>query len=208
MRKAILFDLDGTLWDSSQEVARSWSTALERYGIRLTQADVQGVMGKTLDEIGAALLPQYPPLQRKEIIEACSDAELDYLRVHGARTYPALEETLQLLSRDHALCIVSNCQEGYIETFLGYTGLGHWFTDSENAGRTGRPKGDNIRLVLDRNALSPALYVGDTQKDLDAANAAGIPFVHAAYGFGTVDSCLPAIHSLTELPALAKQLLR
>ena len=82
-----------------------------------------------------------------------------------------------------------------------------YFLDTENAERTGLSKGENIRLVLDRNSIDAAIYVGDTQKDLDAALFAGIPFVHAAYGFGTVPSSYPAIHSLDQLPALVRTLL-
>ena len=56
--------------------------------------------------------------------------------------------------------------------------------------------------VLERSGMDRALYLGDTQGDLDAADRAGIPFVHAAYGFGKVDRPVPAIHDLAELPAL------
>ena len=206
MKKAILFDLDGTLWDSSREVAISWSMALEPYGIKITHADVQSVMGKTLDEIAGIVLPDKSDEERRRILAACSDCELDYLRQNGASPFPGLEETLEALSRDYALCIVSNCQEGYIETFLNYYSLEKYFVDTENAGRTGRPKGENIRLVAERNGFDAVLYVGDTQKDCDAAGFAGVPFLHAAYGFGTIDHEVPRLEALSDLPVLVKQL--
>jgi len=207
MKKAILFDLDGTLWDSSREVALSWSMALERYGIPITQNDVQSVMGKTLDEIGVLLLPDCTDAQRRQILTECSDCELRYLRQNGANPYPRLFEMLKTLSAEYTLCIVSNCQEGYIETFLDYYGLWEYITDTENAGRTGKPKGENIRMVIERNGFEQVIYVGDTQKDCDAADFAGVPFVHAAYGFGTINRPVPKLTSLQDLPALAKQLL-
>ena len=105
------------------------------------------------------------------------------------------------------LGIVSNCQEDYIETFLDYYGLWKYITDTENAGRTGKSKGENIRLVVERNGFDRVLYVGDTQKDCDAADLAGVPFVHAAYGFGTIDHPVPRLEALAGLPALAAQLL-
>lgn len=206
-KKAILFDLDGTLWDSSREVAISWSQALEPYGIQVTQEDVQSVMGKTLDEITALLLPDRGTEERRRILAECSRAEEDYLRKHGAVLFPGLEKVLQTLSQRYALCIVSNCQEGYIETFLEHYGFETYFTDTENAGRTGRPKGENIRMVMERNLFSSAIYVGDTQKDCDAADFAGLPFVHASYGFGTIDRPVPKLSSIQELPVLAEQLL-
>ena len=207
MKKAILFDLDGTLWDSSREVAVSWSAALEPYGIRVLQSDVQSVMGRTMDEIAALLLPDRTDAERRRILTECSDAEIGYLRRHGAAPYPGLEEVLRTLSRDYALGIVSNCQEHYIETFLDYYGLWQYITDTENAGRTGKPKGENIRMVVERNGFDRVIYVGDTQKDCDAAGLAGVPFVHAAYGFGAIDRPVPRLEALSDLPALAARLL-
>lgn len=207
MKKAILFDLDGTLWDSSREVAISWSLALEPYGIRICQEDVQSVMGRTLDEIAVLLLPDRTDAERRRILAECSNTEIDYLRRHGASPYPGLEEVLRTLSKDYALGIVSNCQENYIETFLDYYGLWKYIADTENAGRTGKPKGENIRLVMERNGFDRVLYVGDTQKDCDAADLAGVPFVHAAYGFGTINHPVPKLEALSDLPALAAQLL-
>jgi phosphoglycolate phosphatase len=79
---------------------------------------------------------------------------------------------------------VSNCQEGYIEAFLDYHKLGKYFLDFENPGRTGLTKGENIKLVIERNQLQHPVYVGDTKGDQEAATFAGIPFVFARYGFG------------------------
>ena len=61
-------------------------------------------------------------------------------------------------------------------------------------------KGENIRLVIQRNAIDRAVYVGDTQGDLDAADFAGIPFIRAAYGFGQVNRPVPEIPCLPDLP--------
>lgn len=207
MKKAILFDLDGTLWDSSKEVAISWSMALEPYGLAVTQQEVQSVMGRTLPEIAQLLLPDHSEEDCRRIIRECCKMEEDYLRAHGATLFPGLEETLKLLSQQYDLAIVSNCQEGYIEAFLDYYGFWKYFQDTENAGRTGRSKGENIRMVLLRNGYTHAIYVGDTQKDCDAADFAHLPFVHAGYGFGTIDRPCPRLNSLAELPALAEDLL-
>ena len=208
MKKAVIFDLDGTLWDSSREIALAWSSILEGHGFRITQADVQAVMGKTSQEIAALFFPDRTPEEQMAIFDACSDAELVYLQANSAILYPHLEETLEQLSHKYTLCLVSNCQEGYIETFFECTGLGRYFADTECAGHTNLPKSDNIRRVVERNAFDAAVYVGDTQKDLDSAVDAGLPFIHAAYGFGTVPADQPAIHSLAELPPLADTFLK
>ena len=78
-----------------------------------------------------------------------------------------------------------------------------YFTDWECSGRTGLPKGENIRLVVERNHLQAPVYVGDTRLDYEAAQQAGVPFIHAAYGFGTIEG-VTAIHKPVELLELIK----
>ena len=110
---------------------------------------------------------------------------------YGGILFPGEEEVLASLSGRYRLFIVSNCQDGYIEAFFQAHGLGKYFADFENPGRTGLPKADNIALVVERNGLKRPLYIGDTQGDFDAAAKAGVPFLHAAYGFGQIDRPVP-----------------
>lgn len=206
MKKGVLFDLDGTLWDSSEEVAISWKEALEKrkdVDKVITTADIQGVMGKTMDEIADILFAEYDKEKRRELLTYCCKQENAYIRRHGGKLLPGLEEMLRKL-RDagYFLAIVSNCQEGYIEAFLEHHGLSSYFDDFESFGRTGYSKGDNIRLVIERNHLTECVYLGDTQGDYDAAAAAGIPFIHARTGYGTVNRETPYITRLLELPEL------
>ena len=118
-----------------------------------------------------------------------------------------MENVLAELSQKYELFIVSNCQSGYIETFLQYHKLERYFTDYECPGGTGREKGENIRIVIDRNNLEKAVYIGDTQGDYESAVFAGIPFIHAAYGFGNVEADVPKIKSIGEIANAVKEYL-
>ncbi len=203
MKKGILFDLDGTLWDSAEGVAISWNQALTRMGRpeRVTVERIYSLMGKTMDEFARACFPTVSFEQAKAILEICMREENDYLLHHGGILYEGLEDTLRELKREgFFLAIVSNCQEGYIEAFLTHHHLEQYIDDSENFGRTGHGKGYNICLVTERNGLERAVYLGDTRGDFDASAEAGVPFLHAAYGFGTVPEGTPAIRDLRELP--------
>ena len=205
VKTGVLFDLDGTLWDSGEGVALSWNHALESLGRteRLTTEQVHALMGKTGAEIARILFPEETSGGAERILQACMEEENAWLGAHGGRLYEGLEETLhQLKAKGFFLAIVSNCQEGYIEAFLQAHGLTALFDDTESYGRTGLDKARNIRLVADRNGLDPAYYIGDTAGDCKAAAAAGVPFVHAAYGFGSVPEGTPAIRDIRELPAL------
>jgi len=207
MKKGILFDLDGTLWDSSREVAISWKEALEKredVDKEITTEMIQSVMGKSMYEIADLLFGEYDLKARRELLEYCCQEENEYIRLHGGRLLKGLEATLQKLKEQgYYLYIVSNCQVGYIEAFLEYHKLGDYFADFESFGATGREKGYNIRLVAERNHLQQAVYVGDTQGDYLAATEAGLPFIHAKTGYGTVEAEAPYITELAELPEVA-----
>ena len=209
-KKGIIFDMDGTLWDSASGVAKSWTRVVNKEHDKnrvITTQDIQNVMGKTMDRIAAILFPELEEAARLELIDQCGLYENDYLREHGGILYPMLEETLKELSEKYYLYIVSNCQSGYIEAFLEHYGFEHYFEDIECYGNNLLQKGQNIRLVVERNQLTDAIYVGDIQGDYDAALEAGITFVHAAYGFGTIEQETAKIDSLAELPNVAAEIL-
>lgn len=113
--------------------------------------------------------------------------------------YPNVKETIRKLSERHRVFIVSNCQAGYIELFLRKTGLEDCVTDMECYGNNGNSKGENIRLLAERNHIEDAVYVGDTKGDYEATVYAGIPFIFAEYGFGDVPESTMRIKDFSEL---------
>lgn len=209
MKKGIIFDMDGTLWDSSENVAISWTEKVRELGYDfpdITQQDVMGVMGLTMDRIADVLFGSLPLEERRELLDRCCDNEEQYLLRHGGVLYPDLEKTLIRLKKKYHLYIVSNCQSGYIETFLEHYGFGEYFDDIECYGNNLKGKGDNIALIVSRNGLDKAWYVGDIQGDYDSTMEAGIDFIHSAYGFGTIDHPVPELQRFSDLPGLMKEL--
>lgn len=202
----IIFDLDGTLWDSSEEIRMSWGAVLKKQpDIRRlpSREELESVMGLGAEELTEKLFPYLPLSRRLEIFDECAVYECAYLTEHGARLYPQIRETLARLSETHPLFIVSNCADGYIQSFLAAHDTAKYIRDFECIGRTGKPKSENIRLIAERNGLKAPVYVGDTQWDFDAATTAGVPFIFAAYGFGHVKNT-PRIATPAELPALVE----
>lgn len=209
MKTGIIFDLDGTLWNPTEQVVSSWNLVLREHGIGYTMTEeiLEGLMGKTIEEIAEVISADVTPHNAIDLIKECCRTEVFYLEQNGGRLYPGLEETLAELARSYSLYIVSNCQERYIESFLSHHKMGSYFSDFENHGRTNLPKGENIKLIIERNKLDRAVYVGDTQGDCNAANSAGIPFIHAKYGFGNINEEVVYINSVSELHALAEDML-
>ncbi|MEG0307195.1 MAG: HAD family hydrolase [Clostridium sp.] len=202
---SIIFDLDGTMWDSSEQIVDTWNHVRLRYKeIRneITVEDLKGVMGLQIKDIGKKFFPYLDEEKQAEILKYCCKSECEYLSEHGGKLYDNLEEILEKLSKIYKLFIVSNCQEGYIEAFLHAHKLDKYFIDFEHPGRTGLTKGENIKIVIERNNLKNPIYIGDTDGDCKAAKFAGIPFVYAKYGFGDVKEYDYKIDNLTEILAL------
>ena len=199
---ALLFDLDGTLWDSTETVAAAWTAVVRRMGQprrTITAAEIAGVMGMAHREIYRTLFPGLAEAEQEALALACYVEEERALHASGGRLYPGVREGLARLAAQYPLGIVSNCQRGYIETFLAWSGLGPLFRDFECHGNTGADKAENLRRVVQRNGFATPLYVGDTEGDRQAAVGAGIPFLHAAYGFGTPAEPTPALAAFGDL---------
>lgn len=205
---AVIFDLDGTLWDAMEPIFEAWKEALRRTTARhidLTEPVLRSWMGKTPKEISALAFPDEPQAVQMAEMQKLYDYENELLRHRGGRLYPQLREVLKTLEARYALFLVSNSQDGYVQAFLDWSGL-RCFRDYEMAGRTGLDKGENIRLVMARNGVNRAVYVGDTQGDADAAKKAGVPLIFAAYGFGRVADAEYVIQEISELPSILEQI--
>lgn len=186
---SIIFDVDGTLWNSTGIVAKSWTDYLrdrEHMDITITADMLIKLFGRPLPVIAARIFPDKEEAEQLRLIEACCQAEHDALRETCAPLYEDLEKTLQALSEKYPLYIVSNCQAGYIELFLEVSGLGKYFKGHLCFGDTGLEKHDTIRRLIENYGLKAPVYVGDTMGDFLACQKADIPFVFASYGFGSV----------------------
>ena len=204
---AVLFDLDGTLWDSSREVLLCWNQVLAPLGRRITELELNKLMGLTPREIADAQFPDLPPLERIQLTDCCLSAESPYLYTRGAKLYPKVRETLVQLKKRFFIGLVSNCTEDYALSFLHAHGLSALFDDHETAGRTGLGKEKNIALLLERNRIEEAIYVGDTAKDYAAARTANIPFIFASWGFGDLEGYSPRADSFSELGSAVSSIL-
>ena len=205
IKKGLIFDLDGTLWDSAEVVADAWKQALADTKYTVSVQTIKKNMGKSVYEIAKILFAEEQEQEQRRLMDRCIQYQMKRLKEDGGILYEDLKETLHTLKQDYELYIVSNCPVGYIENFLEFYHLKAMFTDYEYIGRTGLRKGENIKMILQRNNLKKALYIGDTQGDYTETLYAGIPFVFAQYGFGVVADSKYVIKYFKDLPNIIEK---
>lgn len=200
--KAIIFDVDGTLWDSTDVVAKSWNMAVREntdIEANYTGESLKYLFGKTMQEIFAAVFPDYSLEEQTRLGYICFDYENRLLETEYGTPYDGVIDTIKELAKTHDLYIVSNCQQGYIEVFLKTMGLQKYVKDHLCFGDTGVSKDQTILRLMERNNLTDVVYVGDTFGDYNSCVKAGVPFIFAEYGFGEVPDAVHKIRHFSEL---------
>ena len=201
--ESLIFDIDGTLWDSRALVAEGYNLQLRREGLDHLCTDAEALrplFGMTMDDLAARLFPTIPMPERHSLMERCMATENAYLESDPCRIgYPGVRETLRELKKRHRLFIVSNSNRGYPELCIEKLGLGDLIEGHLCFGDTGTHKGLTVRTLMARHGISSACYIGDTRGDQEAAEMAEVPFIYCTYGFGQVDRYDAKIDSFTDL---------
>ena len=187
--ESLIFDIDGTLWDSTALVAKGYNLHLCELGLdhlQVTADLLKTLFGRTMTEIADVILATVPASERYSLMERCMDTENKYLEENPCHIgYAGIREVLAELKKKYRLFIVSNAQCGYPELMMDKLAIRQHFEGWMCFGDTGLPKGDTIRILMERHGIEDAVYIGDTQGDLEASERAGIPFIFCTYGFGT-----------------------
>lgn len=188
-KNSLIFDLDGTLWDSCDVVKEAWNQGIKNFGLDkvLKREDIEGTMGLAFAEIFDKLLPEVDFARQVQIGRMCEEIENELIAKSGGVLYPTVMEQIPLLSEIYDLYIVSNCQAGYIETFLKHSNLGSCFKGFLSHGQTKRPKGENIIALKKEHGINASLYIGDTISDWKACEFAKENMIFAGWGFGNID---------------------
>ena len=207
--ESLIFDIDGTLWDSRALVAEGYNIQLEQEGYSHLKVDAEILrveFGKTMKEIADDLLGSLPEEQRYALMERCMETENRYLQENPCRIgYPGVAETVRALAEKHRLFIVSNSQQGYPELCIQKLGLGDWISGHLCFGDTGTSKGKTIRTLMERYSITSCAYIGDTQGDFEATLEAGVPFIWADYGFDTPARYALRLHTPRDLITLEQE---
>lgn len=188
----IIFDLDGTLLDTLDDLADSVNYAMELYHFPLrTTSEVRSFVGNGVGRLIELAIPGGK--QNADYDKCLAEFRRHYAEnmQNKTRPYDGIMELLQTLSEKGCLmAIVSNkfdaAVKGLCRTFFGnYVKI----AIGESGGVSKKPAPDTVFEALRQLGSSPdrAVYVGDSDVDADTANNAGIPFVGVTWGFRDQD---------------------
>ena len=204
----LILDVDGTIWDTTSIVAEAWNKAIEKDFPQVNRVNAEilkGQFGKPMDVIADNLFSVLTDDEKQILMKKCCEAEQAALLTNTKDiAFEGVIKTIKKLSKIIPIFIVSNCQSGYIEVVVEKNNIKEVIKDFECFGNNGNSKGQNIKLIAERNNLKKPVYVGDTQGDYEACKEADVPFIWAAYGFGKPEdeNYYAKINSFTELEEL------
>lgn len=188
----LLFDLDGTLVDTSEGILNSAKYALDRLGIVERDPDMlYQFIGPPLKD---TFLTQYG-LDDTTSTKAVETFR-EYYRetgIHQCRLYRGIPETLKSLrSSGFRLFVATSKPTLFSETILNTLGIAQEFQEivGSNLDNTRSRKCEIIQHILDANSefiQNAFVMIGDKSQDLIGAQQCGIPAIGVTYGFGTYD---------------------
>lgn len=188
--KLIIFDLDGTLVDSSVDITNALNYALEPHGKRLSVEDTIRIVGEGITRLIERVVGSADASTKAEVTERFLEHYSSHI-VDFTREYPGARETLKRLE-DYKKAVISNKKEHLSKKVLECLGLLEYFdivAGSDSAPEK-KPSSVPILKVLSELRVEPsdALIVGDSNFDVDAGKAAGITTVAVTYGYKPVEA--------------------
>lgn len=212
MIKLLIFDLDGTLADTSQDITNALNHALRPFHVReYSLEETKAMVGSGISRLLESLIPADPPLPEgeerspKDIVTA---RFLDYYDNHlidNTEAYPTVKETLSRLN-GYTKAVLSNKREIYSKRVLEGLGILEHFDCvlGSDSVRERKPSPVPVLDLLKRYDISKAeaVIVGDSNYDVEAGMAAGVRVIGVTYGFRSRDALKGAVVLIDRFDAL------
>jgi len=211
-RKAVLFDIDGTLVDSNEYHVAAWVEAFRRYGIPVPAEAIRPQIGKGGDKLVPSVDSQIDPQAVKEL----SSLHDEVFRARYLARVQPFADAAELIRRVHEaglkIVLASSAKQAEIDHYIGLLGVESLIDGSTSADdvQQSKPARDIFAAALEKLALrSPkeAVVVGDTPYDIEAARKCEldtIAVLSGGFDEGTLSGAIAIYPSVTELLATFK----
>jgi phosphoglycolate phosphatase len=210
--RALIFDLDGTLIDSKQDLIRSVNAMLVEMGREALHEDtISGYIGHGAPKLVGRALGNGTTEDERERALKFFLAHYEEHKLDTTCAYPGVAEALKEL-RELPMAVLTNKPVRVSNRILEGLGLAKYFRAvyGGNSFETKKPDPLGAKKILDELDAAPAeaMMIGDSEVDVQTARNAGTLAAAVNYGFGTHDRAVyPAdiyLESLAELPALLR----
>lgn len=188
MKKAIVFDLDGTLTDTLSDLKNSVNHALGEFGFPERSLDeIRSFVGSGVRRLIYLSVPENTP---DETAERCLSVFKEYYKNHACvetKPYDGIIDMLKRLKAENikTAVVTNKMHEAAVDIVkLFFDGLVD-VTIGQSDGAAQKPQPQSVFLALEKLGVSKenALYVGDSEVDCQTAKNAGIPCVGVTWGF-------------------------
>lgn len=216
MIKTIIFDMDGTLFQTntileaaledtfqSLKAAAGWEgdTPVEQY---------RNLMGAPLPEVWEALLPHYSEQLRQQANDYFHERLIWNIKNGNGKLYPYAEQVLSFLKgQGYTLYIASNGLIDYLQAIVDYYRLDQWVSKVYSIEHLrSLDKTDLVRTIITENNCREAAVVGDRLSDIRAAKCNDLVAVGCHFDFAQTEELAQAhlvIKDLLELEALVRE---
>ncbi len=195
-KRAILFDIDGTIFSSEEMIGETYREGFERYRTRTgrtgsipTHTEIMAQIGKPIREIFANLAPDLSMEEQHALSEEILITLVDAIQSDRGIYYGGAIELLHRLhEKGYELYGASNGRLRYVEAVLKHGGVYELFTEVPVVDNVSIfNKNDLVQFILSSHSIAPekAVMVGDRASDRDAAVVNGVDFIACRYGHGS-----------------------